>query len=177
MKTLVIAFLFLSFAHSIQAEKKHKHKHKHHKKNLPSHVHGKAELDISIEKNDLSVEIHTPAESFLGFEYRPRTAKEKATVVTAKIDWTKNFLKFFGLTDCKVLKTHWRQEFTGKHHSAIFAGGYIRCPKPLQGRELTVSLKKYYPAIDKMRVRLVGTDNLSKQKDFTTPTFKLSLSK
>ena len=174
MNPFFIGLIFFCLVGSVRAEKKHKH-HKH--KHLPSHVHGEVKLDISIEKDNLLVEMESPAESILGFEYKARTSKEKAAVVAAKIDWVRDFLKYFALPDCKILKTHWRQKFTGKHHSAVFAGGHIRCPWPLHGRELEISLKKYYPSIDKIHLRLVGDKNLNKQKKITTPVLKLSLEK
>ena len=169
MKTFVASFLLFSLADSIPAKKSHKH--------LPSHVHGEVKLDISIDKTDLLVEMESPAESLLGFEHKARTSKDKKLVAKTKADWTDNLLKYLALPDCKILKSHWRQKFTGKHHSAVLADGHIQCPYPLHGRKLKISLKKYYPAIDEIHLRLIGKDGLSKQKEFSTPTFTIFLSK
>ena len=170
MKTLSIAlFLFTALAANLRAEKSHKH--------LSAHVHGEVKLDISANKQDILIEMESPAESFLGFEHKPKTPKEKSMVAKVKEDWSARLPARFSLSDCKILKSHWRQKFSGKHHSAIIAGAHVRCPKPLVGRVLNISLKKDYPAIDAIHLRLVGENNFNKQKEFSSPSFEVPLSK
>ena len=50
------------------------------KKNLSAHVHGSVHLDIATDKNQLLVMLKSPSESFLGFEYKAKSKKEKALV-------------------------------------------------------------------------------------------------
>ena len=169
MKLIVTLAALCIASGSSWAKKSHKH--------LSAHVHGEVKLDISIDKKDILVEMNSPAESFLGFEYRAKTPKEKALVAKTKEDWSTELLERFSLDDCKILKSHWKQKFSGKHHSAIHADAHIRCPKPLKGRELSVSLKKHYPAIDAIELRLVGEDNLNIKREHKAPVFKVKLSK
>ena len=45
-----------------------------------AHVHGQAKLDMAVDQNQLLVMVQAPAESFLGFEYQPKTDAEKKKV-------------------------------------------------------------------------------------------------
>ena len=65
-------------------------------KGLGAHVHGSVRLDIAVEKNQLLVLLNTPAESFLGFEYKAKTKKEKDLVKKVKNEWEKNLLSYLG---------------------------------------------------------------------------------
>ena len=49
------------------------------KKALKSHVHGHVKLSVVVDNKQAFIELEGPAESFLGFEHRPKTAKEKAS--------------------------------------------------------------------------------------------------
>ena len=45
-----------------------------------AHEHGKAQLMIAAEGNQVFIELESPADNLLGFEHRPKTAKQKAQV-------------------------------------------------------------------------------------------------
>jgi hypothetical protein len=45
-----------------------------------AHVHGLGKLDAAIDDNTLTLQLDTPLESFVGFEHKPRTDKERAAV-------------------------------------------------------------------------------------------------
>ena len=57
------------------------------KKALKSHVHGHVKLSVVVDKKQAFIELEGPAESFLGFEHRPKTAKEKASWKKLKSIW------------------------------------------------------------------------------------------
>lgn len=63
---LVIALIGVSTAAVSQAE--------------TAHQHGVADLNIAISKNDLVIELHTPADNVLGFEFMPKTDQQKQTL-------------------------------------------------------------------------------------------------
>ena len=164
-----VLFLISGLAANLHAGKSHKH--------LSAHVHGEVKLDVSANKKDLLLEMESPAESFLGFEHKARNPKEKSLVAKVKENWTARLLSRFSLEDCKVIQSHWQQKFSGKHHSAIHANAHVRCPKNLTGRKLEISLKKDYPTINAIHLRLVGDNNLNIKREFSTPVFKVTLSK
>ncbi len=60
---LMIAIIGVSVATVSQAE--------------TAHQHGVADLNIAISKNDLVIELHTPADNILGFEFMPKTDQQK----------------------------------------------------------------------------------------------------
>ena len=45
-----------------------------------AHVHGIAQLNITLEDNELYIEFETPAANIVGFEHAPKTDKEEASV-------------------------------------------------------------------------------------------------
>lgn len=47
------------------------------------HVHGQAQLNIAIEKNDIEMEFSTPAMNLLGFEYKPSSTEDKHQLAQA----------------------------------------------------------------------------------------------
>lgn len=56
------------------------------------HVHGLIQLDIAVEQDKMLVILKCPAESLIGFEYRPKTDEEKKIVQKVKTMWKKSFL-------------------------------------------------------------------------------------
>ena len=47
------------------------------------HQHGKAELSIAISKQDVIIELHSPAYNILGFEHQPKTEQQEQILVNA----------------------------------------------------------------------------------------------
>ena len=88
MKSLIVlgAFLFLApFSHA--------------KKSLKSHVHGHVKLSVAVDKNKVFVELEGPAESFLGFEHKPKTAKEKASWKKLQSIWKDKSADLFSISN------------------------------------------------------------------------------
>lgn len=54
--------------------------HRHH----GSHVHGVATINVALEKNELYIELKSPAANIVGFEHAPRSEKEKSAVKEAE---------------------------------------------------------------------------------------------
>jgi hypothetical protein len=48
-----------------------------------AHVHGVAHMNIAFERNNLYIELSSPAANIVGFEHHPRTEEQKAAVKTA----------------------------------------------------------------------------------------------
>ncbi|MEO1793425.1 MAG: DUF2796 domain-containing protein [Pseudomonadota bacterium] len=57
--------------------------HKEHTQ-LSAHMHGEGKLNIAIEGKTIKVELMAPSADIVGFEYAPKTKKEKAAVADAK---------------------------------------------------------------------------------------------
>lgn len=152
----------------------------HHGKGLGAHEHGAIKLEMAVEGKTLEIGLDGPAESFIGFEYTPATAKEKKTYADAESLWTKDLLtKLFVLDKklgCKVSDVSFKQEIDAEEtkeatallkkgekkesgiHSDVEAKAKITCAQDLKGQTVTVSVKKNYPHIKKLSIDLVGSE-------------------
>jgi hypothetical protein len=155
----------------------------HHGKGVGAHEHGAIKLEMAVEGKTLEIDIDGPAESFLGFEYTPTTAKEKKTFADAESLWTKDLLTKLFILDkklgCTTTEVSFKQDVdedetkeAQKHlqkgekkeagiHSDIEAKVKIVCAQELKGQTVTVAVKKHYPHIKKLTIDLVATETKS----------------
>jgi hypothetical protein len=144
--------------------------------NLSAHVHGSVHLDMATNKKQLLVMLKSPSESFVGFESKAKTKKEKAKIKKAKSKWTKNLLTYLGknLSDCKITSSTWKQKFEGKAHSSILAEAYIDCEKKVAGRELNINFSSSYPNIKTIHTQLLRENGSVINKKYKND-FKIKL--
>ena len=143
------------------------------KKSLKSHVHGHVKLSVAVDKKQVFVELEGPAESFLGFEHKPKTAKEKASWKKVQSIWNNKGGELFSVPkslNCTIEKKkialvfekedhddHGKEKHHDDHHddhhgkekktaehSEIKAEMYIVCKKMVSGSVLNVSLKREF---------------------------------
>ena len=147
-------------------------------KNLNAHVHGVVNLDVAYEKNELLIMLQSPSESFLGFEYKPKTNDELKKLNSIKNTWNTKVLSLLGkdvLKDCKISKSTLEQKFSGENHSTIFAESYINCKKPLAGRNLEVRLKESYNKIQSVKLQLIRNDGTVVSEEYSKKLFNVKL--
>lgn len=161
MNTILLKFLILSLllTQSVFASK-----------NLSAHVHGSVNLDIATDKKQLLVMVISPAESFLGFEYKAKTTEEKKIAQKAKNDWSNNIISYLGkdaLKDCSIGSSKWEQHFEGKSHSRIEAEAVINCKELLSNRSLKIKLKSNYPRIKLIKLQLLRDNGSVENKQFS----------
>lgn len=145
---------------------------------LHAHEHGAIKVGIAVEKNVIEIDIDGPAESFLGFEYMPKTDKEKKQFSDLKDKWIKNLEKFFIFDPklkCLVEAANFEQimeeldekEVKGKvkkesgTHSEIEATAKVRCVSDAAGSDVTVALKREFKKIKKLEIEIVSTTTKS----------------
>ena len=146
-------------------------------KNLTAHTHGSVHLDLATEKNRILVFLKSPSDSFLGFEYKAKTKREKMIVSKAKKEWTDNLLSYLDSTvlqDCKITKSKWEQKFEGKRHSNIVAEAYIDCQNKLVGRVLNINFHERYKKIKTIRLKLIRENGTVANKK-SRSAFKVKL--
>ena len=163
-----LAFLFLKLLISVNL----------YAKNLSAHVHGDVHLDIATDKNQLLIMLKAPSESFLGFEYKAKTNKQKELVKQIKEEWDTNLFKNLGassLKDCSVEKSAWKQQFSGENHSSILAESYVRCSRPLKDRFLEITFKKNYNRIKSIKLQLLREDGSVLSKRYIDSVFKINI--
>lgn len=174
MKKLSFVFCLLLLSTSAFAEH-----HENHKKGVGAHEHGSIELDISADGKVIEIEIDGPAESFLGFEYAPKSDKEKKVLKDAQALWTKDLLTKLFVLDAKLGCTSSEVKFEQEiedhddhkdHkkdskkeagvHSDIEAKAKITCTQALKGQKIVVNVKTHFPKIKKLSINLVATETV-----------------
>jgi hypothetical protein len=164
--------------HSHHKEKEHSHgdshahsEHKdhgdsHHHGNLSAHVHGEAVLNIALESAEhLSIELHIPGESVIGFEYKPKTEadKKKQAAIEAKIK--SDFMTTLGFPTNARCEAHGAPShsiaYEGDHHSEWKIALEVHCHEGIADKTLNVDFTKLFNKIETLRVQLIG-DELQK---------------
>ncbi len=91
------------------------------------HVHGEAELFIALQGKQVLLELESPADNILGFEYQPSSEKEKSLLKNSLETLSKYTslvaLKQGGCEQTKVniespFETHHGDEHNDEHHSS-----------------------------------------------------------
>lgn len=165
MKTTLV-LIFLTLCITSQAAKQ-----------LSAHVHGSVGLDMAAEGKQILVMLKSPADSFLGFEYKPKTKKEKELVKKTKQTWMKNIMSLVGgdsLKDCKQGQSSWNLKYEGSH-SEILAEAYINCSGNVEGREITISMKDSYKKIETIHLQLLRSDGSALNKKIKDKKYKIKL--
>ena len=88
---------------------------------LSAHLHGHVKLNVAADRKTLFVEVHSPSQSFLGFEQRPQTDQQKNIWTSVKNQWEKKISELFQIDpslECKVTKAHIGMHFDEEedHH-------------------------------------------------------------
>jgi hypothetical protein len=144
-------------------------------KSLGTHVHGSVGLDMAVEKNQILVLLKGPTESFLGFEYRPKTSEEKNKFQKLKHDFGPGLKKLLGVDNCDIKNNTFKQLFKGKNHSEIQIETYFNCESPLRGKKIAIKLKKYYPGMESIHLQLIREDGTVVNQKVKSQIFHLKL--
>lgn len=147
-----------------------------------AHIHGIAELFVVLEKQQLDIELHSPAMNLLGFEHQASGAKEQAKINSVKAALEEAHRLFqLGSAQCQLIghtvdlsnvveiraehsKHHRDKEHTADHydahhpakgHSDIKAHYRYRCKQPDQLRSLTTTIPIEFPGIDSVQAQWI----------------------
>ena len=172
-KNAVILVLLLAFTSEVVVAGEHA---------LGAHEHGAIKIGLAIDKNIVEIDIDGPAESFLGFEYLPKTAKEKKLLSDLKIQWTKKIETYFAFDkklNCVTNTASFEQVIDEKEtaeaqaklktgdkkesgvHSDIEAKAKLTCAQNLSGTNLTISLRKSFKNIKKLSAEILSNETKS----------------
>ncbi len=146
---------------------------------LGAHEHGAIKLGMAIEKNNIEIDLDGPTESFIGFEYLPKSENEKKVFNDLKIIWEKELFKFIAFDkklNCAISESHLNQIIDQKEtaefqknikdpkkkeagvHSDIKAKAKIKCNANLSGTIAVISLKKHFNKIKKLTLDLISIE-------------------
>lgn len=181
MNQIVLSLSILLFVNPVFS--KDKHNHHAHAKSLGAHEHGMVKLEVAVEGKIIELDLDGPAESFIGFEYTPKTKKEKKLFSDAHSLWTKGLLTKLFIIDkkleCSVSDASFKQVIDGDDakkesgiHSEIEAKAKITCAQNVEGKSILVNVKKDFPHIKKLSIDLIGSETKSVEAK-TTEEIKL----
>ena len=88
---------------------------------LSAHLHGHVNLNVAADVKTDFFEVHSPSQSFLGFEHRPKTDQQKNQWASVKNRWEKKTSELFQIEPslaCKVTQAHIEMHFEEeeRHH-------------------------------------------------------------
>ncbi len=165
-----------------------------HEHALGAHEHGTIKLGMAVEKNIVEIDLDGPTESFISFEYLPKSKKEKKTFNDVKNLWEKNVLSLISFDkklDCKIIESSFKQVIDEKEtaeeqlkikdpkkkeegvHSDVEAKAKITCNGDIAGTNVQVSLKRQFKNIKKLTVEVISTETKSIDIKKSVQSFKI----
>ena len=181
LNLLIIGVLFST--HSFASEK-----------SLGAHEHGTIRLGMAVEKNVVDIDLDGPTESFISFEYLPKTEKEKKIFSDVKNLWEKQFLTlvtFDKKLNCKISESSFKQVIDEKEtkeeqakikdpkkkeagvHSDVEAKAKITCASDIAGTNVQISLRRQFKNIKKLTAEIISTETKSIEITQALQTIKL----
>jgi hypothetical protein len=144
-----------------------------------AHEHGVATLEVAIEATRLAIQFRSPAMNLLGFEHRPRSAQEQATLSRA-LGWLRDPSTQFQPSNdagCHVVKSEvtppdWERSTT--EHSEFAANYEFDCDRPAALRQLDVRLLQHLDADVKIEVQVASPEG-QRSVELTRSKARLSL--
>lgn len=138
------------------------------------HVHGQARLDVAIEGDTLTLLLEAPADSLVGFEHEPRSARERdaAAKVRKQLEQAAALFLPSRAARCKPEKAalesplfgapaapreHAAHQDEDGHAHVDVAGEFVfHCTQPEALHDLEVGLFDAFPRLQRLDVQLTG---------------------
>jgi hypothetical protein len=161
---------------------------------LAAHEHGTIKLGMAVEKNIVDLDLDGPTEAFIGFEYLPKTDKEKKLFGDVKKLWEKKILDlviFEKKLICKISESSFKQVIDEKEtaeeqakingaknkeagvHSDIEAKAKITCSGNVVGTEVQIAFRKYFKNIKKLTAEVLSIETKSVEITKPIQAFKI----
>ena len=143
-----LAFGFISTLpfSAVWAEKPQK-KATEHRQHV-AHTHGAGKMSIAFDGLNGRIEFEVAAESILGFEYTPKTNRDKKVVADAIKSFQKDFdqmLQFDSALGCVFSPEKVEQKMEGKtsSHSDFIATYTVQCKKSLMNSQVKFKFSRF----------------------------------
>lgn len=126
-----------------------------------AHVHGTAQLAVSVEGNMLQLDFNSPLDNLIGFEHAPRNDRERQAVQRMMNTLHRPETLFIptGAARCVPGKTRMTMPFSGTgkpgastpdHHADVEAAFTFRCEAPSRLNGIEVRLPDAFPGVNKV---------------------------
>ncbi|MDR1243498.1 MAG: DUF2796 domain-containing protein [Deltaproteobacteria bacterium] len=143
------------------------HAHEH-----GAHVHGAAAMNLALDGPNVDIELETPLDNVLSFEYTPKTAEEKREVQTMAetLRRAEALFLFPAAAGCELKEVSLESEaiseelLSGKDggdtvnfegHADLDADFSFVCRNPQAITRIEVALFKYFPRLNEIEVQMV----------------------
>lgn len=174
MKSIILILTLLSslnlYASGSQHDDHHDHDGHDHKHNLEKHVHGEVQLLISVEKNVVDILIEGPTESFIGFEHKPKSKKEKEIYKSFYDIWMKetgNIFSFPKQAKCSSRGSDisWKGQKGAKHTELSLVVKFF-CSPPVENEKLSIDFKRHFKNMNVLKVDVLPLKKMPYSKEF-----------
>lgn len=134
---------------------------------LDSHVHGGSTLNMATDNNELIIEFDSPWMNLVGFEHRPSTDEQRASVEEAvkRLQRGNELFGFAGtrcdMTDVVVDNSMDSDHDDHEEHSAVTVSYVFECAEIQKLESVDVGLFSVWPGIDDIDVQLAGPKSQS----------------
>lgn len=146
---------------------------------LPAHVHGKAQLQVAIEGNEIHLVLESPLDNFLGFEHSPKNDQQRQLVKSMAAQLRQAGKLFVTPKDCechvktvKLSSPVLAPELLGNHHktepdahqlsaqdedshAGLEAEILLNCGNSEALNMIDVQLFKSFPSLHELQVEMV----------------------
>lgn len=129
-------------------------------KQVSSHEHGSAEINIAVEVSTATVEFEGPADGIAGFEHDPRTAAQKQqrdealhklrTRIAEMVIFEPSRGCRFAVRKAEMLR------HAGEEHAEFKAEYAVACAGPLDGATIRFGVTKVFPRVASLAVQVIA---------------------
>jgi hypothetical protein len=139
---------------------------------LGVHQHGVAEISIAWSKQEIALDLHTPAQNVLGFEHLPKTDKEKQYVAErlAALKKAEQLFSFDAKAGCALRSVDSESPFEAEEHhdepthTEIEVSYRYHCQQPQHMKGIdTQGLFTQFPGFETLNAQWI-TDNQQSAK-------------
>jgi hypothetical protein len=153
-RILVISVLSLSsfvFVSNAQAQEESS-------KQLKAHVHGEGTASLAFDGKKGKLDMSLPAETVMGFEYRPKNAKDRKAKEDSLLKLEEKISDMVVLDPalkCEIKKEIF-EVIESKDHGDVDAEFNITCEQPVLGSTIKLNFAKTFPRMKKIKVDVIA---------------------
>lgn len=159
--------------HNEHDHDKHEHEHDHAHNSLAAHEHGVGSLNLVIDGDEVSIELDSPADNLLGFEYLPTTDADKAKVkaLRTQLNEAQALFVFPPAAGCSLKEVelssplfdaiadehaHQHADKPADAHADIQAHFHFTCTHAAELDQVQVALFSAFPGTQRLLLQAIG---------------------
>lgn len=127
-------------------------------KQLKAHVHGAGSASLAFDGKKGKLDMSLPSETVMGFEHRPKNAKERKAKEDALLKLEEKISEMVILEPelkCEIKKEIF-EVIESKDHGDVDAEFNITCEQPVLGTTVKFNFAKIFPRMKKIKVDVIA---------------------